>query len=197
MKNPFGCLSVRERHVCPWWVCFTFDNLTRKLFHKPENILGPYVHEGNMVLDIGPGMGYFSIPLARMVGDRGKVIAADVQAPMLAALRKRARKAGVEGRIVPHLCEAESIGVRELIDFALAFWMVHEVPNQTKFFHEIRSLLKPEARLLIAEPMIHVTRARFEETLKRAAATGFAVTGHPKIFMSRTALLSSREGRAG
>jgi len=60
MKNPFDCLFVRERHVCPWWLCFTFDNLIRKLLHNPENILAPYVHEGNTVLDIGPGMGYFS-----------------------------------------------------------------------------------------------------------------------------------------
>jgi ubiquinone/menaquinone biosynthesis C-methylase UbiE len=116
---------------------------------------------------------------------------------MLAALRKRARKAGVEGRIVPHLCEAESIDVSEPIDLALAFWMVHEVPNQTKLFHEIRSLLKPEGKFLLAEPTIHVTRAMFEETLKRAGEAGFAVTGHPKIFMSRTALLSLREGSAG
>jgi len=193
MKNPFTCLFVRERHVCPWWLCFTFDNLVRKLFHNPENILAPYVHEGDTVLDVGPGMGYFSIPLARMVGDRGKVIAADVQAPMLATLQKRAKKAGLEGRIVPHLCEEASIGVREPIDFALAFWMVHEVPDRIKFFHEVRFLLKPGARLLIAEPTIHVTRRMFEETLKRAGEAGFAVTGNPKIFMSRTALLSLRK----
>jgi ubiquinone/menaquinone biosynthesis C-methylase UbiE len=142
-------------------------------------------------------MGYFSIPLARMVGDGGRVIAADVQAPMLAALRKRARKAGLEARIVPHLCEAEKIGVREPIDFALAFWMVHEVPNQIKFFHEIRSLLKPEGKLLLAEPTLHVTRAMFEKTLKRAGEAGFAVTGNPGILMSRTAVLSLREGSAG
>jgi ubiquinone/menaquinone biosynthesis C-methylase UbiE len=194
MKNPFDRLFVRDRHVCPWWLCFTFDNLIRKLFHNPENILAPYVHEGDTVLDVGPGMGYFSIPLARMVGDRGKVIAADVQAPMLAALQKRAKKAGLEGRIVPHLCEADSIGIREPIDFALAFWMVHEVPDQIKFFHEVRFLLKPGARLLIAEPTIHVTRTMFEETLTKAGEAGFAVTENPKIFMSRTALLSLSEG---
>jgi ubiquinone/menaquinone biosynthesis C-methylase UbiE len=194
MKNLFDRLFVRERHVCPWWLCFTFDNLVRKLFHSAENILAPYVHEGDTVLDVGPGMGYFSIPLARMVGDRGKVIAADVQAPMLAALRKRAKKAGLEGRIVPHVCEAEAIGVREPIDFALAFWMVHEVPDQNKLFLEIKLLLKPEGKLLMAEPTIHVTRSKFEETLKRAGEAGFIVTETPKIFMSRAAVLSLREG---
>jgi ubiquinone/menaquinone biosynthesis C-methylase UbiE len=195
MKNPFDCLFVRDRHVCPWWLCFTFDNLIRKLFHNPEKILAPYVHEGDTVLDVGPGMGYFSISLARMVGDKGKVIAADVQAQMLAGLRKRAEKQGLEGRIVPHLCMADSIGIREPIDFVLAFWMVHEVPDQNKLFLELKLILKPEGKLLLAEPTIHVTRPMFEETLKRAEGAGFTVTEAPKIFMSRTALLSLHKVR--
>jgi ubiquinone/menaquinone biosynthesis C-methylase UbiE len=196
MKNPFRHLFVRDRHVCPWWVCFTFDNFIRKLFHNPENILAPYVHEGDTVLDVGPGMGYFSIPLARMVGDKGRVIAADVQAPMLAALRKRAKKHGLEERIIPHLCQADSMGIDRPIDFALAFWMVHEVPDQSKLFFEIKRLLKPKGRLLLAEPAIHVTRLMFEETLKMAEDAGFTSTKSPKIFMSRTALLALRAGQA-
>jgi ubiquinone/menaquinone biosynthesis C-methylase UbiE len=194
MKNPFDPILVRNCHVCPWWLCFTFDNLIRKLFHDPENILAPYVHEGDTVLDVGPGMGYFSIPLARMVGDRGKVIAADVQAQVLAVLQKRARKSGVEGRIVTHLCESDSIGVHERIDLALAFWMVHEVPNQSKFFREMKVLLKADGKLLVAEPTIHVTRAMFKETLKRAGEVGFTVTDTPRVFMSRTAVLTPGEG---
>jgi ubiquinone/menaquinone biosynthesis C-methylase UbiE len=194
MKNPFECVFVRDRHVCPWWLCFAFDNLIRKLFHDPEKILAPYVHEGDTVLDVGPGMGYFSIPLARMVGDKGKVIAADVQAPMLAALKKRVKKQGLESRIVPHLCEADSIGIQGPIDFALAFWMVHEVPDQNKFFLEMKGLLRPDGRLLLAEPVIHVTCRMFEETLRRADEAGFTVTENPKVFMSRTAVLSLRKG---
>ena len=194
MKNPFDRLFVRNPHVCPWWVCFTFDNFIRKLFHNPENILAPYVHEGDTVLDVGPGMGYFSTPLGRMVGDGGKVIAADVQAPMLRALAKRAKRQGLEGRIVPHLCTPEAIGVHELVDFALAFWMVHEVPDQNRFFLEMKALLKPDGKFLMAEPKIHVTRKKFEATMRRAEAAGFIVTEQPKIFMSRTALLATREG---
>jgi ubiquinone/menaquinone biosynthesis C-methylase UbiE len=194
MKNPFRNLFVRDRHVCPWWVCFTVDNFIRKLFHNPENILAPYVHEGDTVLDVGPGMGYFSIPLARRVGDRGRVIAADVQAPMLESLKKRAAKHGLEERIVPHLCKPDSLGIHDPVDFVLAFWMVHEVPDQNKFFLEMKGLLKPEGKFLVAEPAIHVTRSMFEETLKMAEDAGFTSTESSKIFMSRTALLSLRGG---
>src|SRR4030067_2381460 len=103
MKNPVITLLFRDKHVCPWWCAYTFDNFLRKLIHDPEEILRPYVAEGNTALDLGPGMGYFSIPLARMVGEIGKVIAADVQPEMLKVLQKRAKKAGVEHRIIPHL----------------------------------------------------------------------------------------------
>jgi 2-polyprenyl-3-methyl-5-hydroxy-6-metoxy-1,4-benzoquinol methylase len=72
-------LLLFDKHICPWWLCYTFDNPLRKLVHKPERILGPYVHEGQTVLDIGAGMGYFSIFLAKRVGKKGLVNAADVQ----------------------------------------------------------------------------------------------------------------------
>jgi ubiquinone/menaquinone biosynthesis C-methylase UbiE len=190
MKNPFHHLFSDKPHVCPWWLCFTFDNFIRKLFHNPEEILGPYVHEGDTVLDVGPGMGYFSIPLARMVGDKGKVIAADIQAPMLVSLQKRAKKQGLEGRIVPHLCTTDSIGIHDPTDFALAFWMVHEVPDPGRFFHEMKSLLKPQGKFLLVEPKIHVTGRMFEAIVKKAEEAGFTVTETPKILMSWAALLS-------
>ena len=91
MKNFF-----HRTRVCPWWMCFTFDNLLRRLIQNPEKTIEPYVHPGDTVLDVGPGMGYFSIPLAKKVGEKGKVFAADVQIEMLNALQKRARRANVE-----------------------------------------------------------------------------------------------------
>ena len=64
-----------RKFVCPWWLCFTFDNPLRKLLHNPEAILNPYIHPGNNVIDVGAGMGYFSIPLAKLVGPAGHVTA--------------------------------------------------------------------------------------------------------------------------
>ena len=190
MKSFFDYLFVRRKHICPWWLCFTFDNLLRRLFQDPEQILRPYVAEGITVLDIGPGMGYFSIPLARMVGSKGKVIAADIQPEMLSAIQKRAKRVSVEGRIATHLCKADSLGLEEKVDFALAFWMLHEVPNPLSFFKEMRSVLKVTGKLLVSEPTIHVTPKMYAKSIEIALSNGFKVIAEPKIFLSRSALLA-------
>ena len=191
MKGILDHLFVRRKHICPWWLCFTFDNLLRRLFQDPERILRPYVAEGITVLDIGPGMGYFSIPLARMVGPRGRVIAADIQPEMLRALQKRAKRAAVDQRIALHLCQADSLGLDAKVDFVLAFWMLHEIPNLLSFFEEIRSVLKASGRLLISEPIIHVTQKRYAQSIEIAISNGFKVIANPKIFLSRSALLEN------
>jgi ubiquinone/menaquinone biosynthesis C-methylase UbiE len=62
----------------------------RRLVQNPEKIVEPYISEGDTELNVGPGMGYFFIPLAKIVGEKGRVITVDVQTEMLNALQKRA-----------------------------------------------------------------------------------------------------------
>jgi 2-polyprenyl-3-methyl-5-hydroxy-6-metoxy-1,4-benzoquinol methylase len=183
--------ATGQKLVCPWWLCFIFDNPFRKLLHDPEAILGPYVHPGNRVIDIGPGMGYFTIPLARLVGPEGHVTAIDVQEKMLSALRSRAKKNGVSERIETHLASQKSLGIHEKADFILAFWMAHEVPDQSLFFKEIHDLLKPNGSLLLAEPVFHVSRKHFLCTLQSAIEIGWIVKESPKIRLSRSAVLGA------
>ena len=180
--------DTAENMVCPWWLCFTFDNPLRKLLHNPEAILSPYVHPGDRVIDIGPGMGYFTIPLARLVGPEGHVIAIDLQERMLLALRSRAKKNGVSERIEAHLASQKSLGIHEKADFILAFWMAHEVPDQSSFLREIRDLLKPNGSLLLAEPIVHVRRKYFLRTVQSAIEAGLVVKESPKICLSHSAL---------
>ena len=191
MAHFFDNLFFHQKHTCPWWLCFTFDNPIRRLVHNPEEILRPYVEEGFTVLDIGPGMGFFSIPLARLVGPKGRVIAADLQNEMLHALLKRAKKAGVDERITLHLSKPDSLGIKDKIDFALAFWMLHEVSNQANFLKEVRTALKAGGKLLISEPRIHVSQKMLEESIKVATANGFQVFYRPRIRFSRSILLSA------
>jgi ubiquinone/menaquinone biosynthesis C-methylase UbiE len=175
--------------VCPWWLCYSFDNPLRRLFHDPERLLGPYVKTGMTAVDIGCGMGYFTIGLARLTGPEGKVIAVDLQQRMLDVLERRSRRARVAERIALHRCSKDSLGVEGPADFALAFWMAHEVPDKSRFFGEIIAFLKPQGRLLLVEPKVHVTQKVLERTVAVCRETGFQVIEEPPVALSRAFLL--------
>ncbi|MGD8766080.1 MAG: methyltransferase domain-containing protein [Desulfobacteraceae bacterium] len=180
--------SSKNGHVCPWWLAYTFDNPIRKLFHKPQKMLSPYVKEGMRVMDVGCGIGFFSIGMAKMVGDNGKVIAVDLQQKMLDIMLKRAKHAGIADRISPHHCEPDKIGILEKVDFILTFWMVHEVGNQKHFFRQLSSILASGGKILMAEPKMHVSAEEIEKIIKIAHSTGLRLQGQPAIRFSHTAL---------
>jgi 2-polyprenyl-3-methyl-5-hydroxy-6-metoxy-1,4-benzoquinol methylase len=175
--------------VCPWWFASVLDNPVRKLLHNPEKLLGPYVEKGQTVVDIGCGPGIFSIAMAQLVGDKGRVIAVDIQEKMLERLQQKIARAGVSN-ITIHKAEPAMIGIAENVDFALAFYMVHEVPDKANFFREVVSIMKPKSAFLIVEPKLHVSASSFNSTIKIARACGFALVSEPKVRLSRAVLFS-------
>ena len=187
--NPFDKVHFLDRELCPWWFAYTFDNPVRRLLHKPEKVLGPYVKEGMTAVDIGCGMGHFSVGMARLVGPNGRVISVDLQRKMLDRVKRRAVKAGVDGRISLRLCIPGDIGVAEQVDFVLTFWMAHEVSDQKLMFAQIRSMMKDGGRWLLAEPRLHVSLGRFESIVSTAVAAGFSVMERPSIAMTYAAVL--------
>ncbi len=179
--------------VCPWWLCFTFDNPLRRLLHNPEIVLSPYIQPGYNVIDVGAGMGYFSIPLAKLVGLSGHVTAVAVQTQMLSVLSKRAKRSGVAASISTYLATPEYLGNHAAADFILAFWVVHEVPDQEKLLRQIHALLKPNGLFLFVEPIVHVSRHYFLRTLQTAKSVGFSITEYPDIRISHSALLLRKQ----
>jgi SAM-dependent methyltransferase len=177
--------------VCPWWV----DLLSlpfRRLMQDPVRIVALCVHGGMTVLEPGPGMGFFTLELAGLVGPSGRVIAVDVQPRMITGLWRRARKAGLLDRIDPRVVRPTSMGLDDIegtVDFVFAFAVVHEMPAQGPFFSEAAGALKPNATLLLAEPAGHVDDQEFAEELAAAAHADLAVVTHPSIRGFRTVLL--------
>jgi ubiquinone/menaquinone biosynthesis C-methylase UbiE len=181
---------ILKDEVCPWWLIRAFDNPLRRLLQKPEAILNGLVSAGDTAVDIGCGIGYFTIPLARLVGASGKVIAVDLQEKMLAGMEKRARKNGVQERIIPHKCTPQALGIKDQADFILAFYMVHEVPDQAHLFSEIALILKPGGKLLVVEPGMHVKVDAFEKTVKTAGMCGLNLVSRPQFRFSHAAVFA-------
>jgi len=179
--------------VCPWWIGWLLASPIRKLVHDPARLLAPWVREGMTVLEPGPGMGFFTLELARRVGPGGRVVAVDVQPEMLAGLRRRAERAGLAERVDARLATATSLAIDDLagkVDLVLAFAMVHELPDAEAFFREARRVLAPGGRILVAEPAGHVDEPEFEVTLAAAARAGLRPEPGPAIYRSRTAVLT-------
>lgn len=182
-----------KKRVCPVKRANTLDNKMRKWLQDPQKIVKPFIKEGMTVLDLGCGPGFFSLEMARMVGKSGRVIASDLQEGMLQKVKAKIKVTELEKRIILHKNEENKIGISDAIDFVLAFYVFHEVPDQEEIFHEISSLLKPKGQVLIVEPPLHVSKSEFEETIRKAQKAGFIVTQRPKVFLSKAVILKKRE----
>ena len=180
-------------HLCPWWFNYVIDNPLRFLLHSPLRLFRPYLTQAASVLDIGSGMGWASLGMARLIGPRGRVFALDVQRQSLDSLMKRAEKKGVNKQIVPILSSATDFDLPHLVDFALAFWSVHEIPEHDKLFALVRKNLTPNGKFLIAEPRFHVTKKDFAEIMAEAGNAGLEVVEEPEVAWSHTALFKRNE----
>ncbi len=182
--------------VCPWWLGYWLASPIRKwISEDPEKLLGPYVRAGMTVLEPGPGMGFFTLPMGRMVGTAGRVVAVDLQPKMLAELERRARKSGLGDRIEVRQAEPSRLLIDDLkdkVDFALAFAVVHEMPSAEAFFAETAAALKPGAMLFFAEPSGHVNAGKFQAELDAARKAGLEVAGEPEVRGSHAAVLRKR-----
>jgi ubiquinone/menaquinone biosynthesis C-methylase UbiE len=182
-------MSYQSYRVCPVERAGWLDNKIRRWLQNPRKILQPYLKEGMTVLDIGCGPGFFSIDMAQMVGKSGRIIAADLQEPMLQKVRDKIKGTELEERITLHKCEKNRIGVSANIDFVFAFYMVHEIPDKETFFNEIASILKPAGQIFLIEPTFHVSKAAFEETIRKAEIAHIIPVEKPKVFLSKAVIL--------
>jgi ubiquinone/menaquinone biosynthesis C-methylase UbiE len=181
-----------NKDVCPVEKAGSFDNSIRMLLQNPRRILASYINKGMTVLDFGCGPGFFSIEIAKLLAGSGKVIAADLQDGMLDKVKKKIQGTTLEQRIELHKCESDKIGVTEKVDFVLAFYVIHEVPNQNKLFEELKSILKPGGKICIIEPNFHVSKKSFEEMISRIERNRFEIIDRPKLFFSRTVLIGNK-----
>jgi len=183
-------MNSNNERICPVENAGALDNRFRKLLQNPRKILAPFVTEGMKVLDVGCGPGFFSIEMAKMVGIHGKVFAVDLQEAMLEKIRRKVKGTEFENRLTLIKCDKDKIEVTDKVDFILAFYMVHEVPDKKTFFETLINVLDEKGRFLIIEPKFHVSEKAFIETMLKAKLAGFKITPAPKYFLSYSAILT-------
>lgn len=187
--------APRKHHVCPWWVGYLIMSPLRKLGENPETLLAPLVNPGMTAVDIGCGMGFFSLPLAKMVGDGGRVIGVDVQEKMLSSLRRRARRKGLDHVVETRLTSQEHPGLEDLdgeADLVLAVHVVHETAFPRKFLARCLEVLQPGGKLLFVEPKGHVSDEEFEASQRLAREVGFLDGERIELSKSRCVVLEKK-----
>jgi SAM-dependent methyltransferase len=186
MQNTTLAPSPRpsEPHTCPIWIAYLLASPLRSLFEYPAKMVLPMVKPGHRVLELGPGLGFFTVPVAKAVESGGHVICVDVQAGMLDRLGKRLQARGLKDRVELRRCAPDDFGLgheRESCDLALAIHVVHETLSPSTTIGTLAACLKPGGQLLLAEPPGHCSRELWHEELGAAERSGLVRIPHPQL----------------
>jgi ubiquinone/menaquinone biosynthesis C-methylase UbiE len=126
------------------------DDPKRLFFENPNAILSEAgVELGDTVADIGCGIGFFTLPLARYIGKNGKVFALDTSPTMIKELRKRTENLKQVKPI--HSQENKFPLGNESVNFVLLVNMVHELEDWKRFFKEVKRILTPGGKVCVVD----------------------------------------------
>ena len=154
----------------------------RELEEMPETALDKIgIRPGMTVADVGAGVGYFTIRLAKRVGETGKVYAVDVQPEMLSMLRERAAKAGVKNLTTILGSESNPRLPKGTLDLILLVDVYHEFSQPQRMLQRMSEALKTDGRLVLLEyrkedphiPIRSEHKMSIEEAKAELEAEGF------------------------
>jgi ubiquinone/menaquinone biosynthesis C-methylase UbiE len=123
----------------------------RKQWHNPENILKlAGASKGMIMADLGSGPGFFTIPMAQIVGENGLVYAVDSDQHMIDSLKKNIVNLGVNSKVIKFVnSDVCHTGIpKESVDLVIFANVLHEVDNRKAFFQEVRRISKLTANIV-------------------------------------------------
>ncbi len=155
--------------VCPYWLSFILYNPVRKALTDRAAVLREaLIGKESVVLEIGPGNGFFT----EMLADRAKfVYAVEIQKGMVKKLAKRL--SGREDKV--KIIQADIAMYRpgdEIADVGFLYYSFHEIENKEDAIKNIVEAVKPNGILAIYEPALEVNRQEMESTVQRFERLG-------------------------
>jgi ubiquinone/menaquinone biosynthesis C-methylase UbiE len=147
-----GAMLWWRRHpsACPYsqrfWLEPPHPLITRA---RLREILQP--HPGERILEIGPGTGYYTLPIADWIGPDGRLDILDVQQAMLDDTMRRAGERGLEN-ITPTCADARHLPYPDAtFDAVVLVTTLGEIPDQDSAWREMARVLKPAGRVVNGE----------------------------------------------
>jgi ubiquinone/menaquinone biosynthesis C-methylase UbiE len=108
---------------------------------------------GEQLLEIGPGAGYYSVPVARRIQPHGRLVLVDVDQAMLGATMRRSRRRGLARFSEAHWADAASLPFRDAsYDGAFLVAVLGEIGDRPGALRELRRVLRPSGRLVCPLP---------------------------------------------
>jgi ubiquinone/menaquinone biosynthesis C-methylase UbiE len=140
----------RHPSACPYsqrfWVEAPHPFITRE---RLQEILAPAA--GERLLEVGPGTGYYSLPVASRLAPGGTLTILDVQQEMLDHTMRRAREAGI-ANVEPVRADARELPFADdSFDGAYLVTVLGEIPDQDAALRELARVVRPGGRIVAGE----------------------------------------------
>jgi SAM-dependent methyltransferase len=161
-KNPSACPYSQR-----FWVEAPRPIITRA---RLREVLG--AQQGERVLEVGPGTGYYTLDVAEWVGPDGSVDILDLQQEMLDHTMRRAAERSL-ANITPTQSDATALPFEDgNFDAAFLVTVLGEIPDQDAALRELARVLKPGGRLVVGELLGDPHYVALGPMRLRAAAAG-------------------------
>jgi ubiquinone/menaquinone biosynthesis C-methylase UbiE len=180
-------ICQRQPRPLPHHLAFLLEHPLRRLYRQPGETLGLYGFTGGMhVLDLGCGVGTFTVEMARMVGPTGVVHAVDIQRAMLNRVEERAAAEELHARLRFHHSSAYELPLPDAsIDLAVLIAVLGEIPDPVRALREVRRVLRPGGRIAVSEELLFAGYAPPKAVRSWLAEAGFrfgAKSGTPACY---------------
>jgi ubiquinone/menaquinone biosynthesis C-methylase UbiE len=151
----YGQESHKHDHTqsdMSWYEKQEEQDQVRMYWQMPNRLLAEIgVKSGQTIADVGCGIGYFSVRLAKKVGKSGIVYASDIDSGALAFLEAKTEQQNIRNLKIIHGKEDDPLLPGAAIDMVLIVNTIHLVDRPYEFLSNLKSCLKPDGRVVIVQ----------------------------------------------